>query len=266
MRKKNLLGVIPIGMLMFMLMAPAAQAEEPAVQASKLSALEILKKSDSVANAPKDQEIIMEMILIDKNGKEKKREAKMWQKGSDKRMIKFLSPADVRGLAFLDLPDDIMYLYLPAFKKIRRIASHVKNTSFAGTDFTYDDMAAINFADEYDPKFIESEPEEEQVSFEYYKLELRPKKGINKDYSKLVMLVRKDNFYPIEIRYYSKSGKLWKVMERRNIEKKGKYWEAKEAEMCDLKKEHRTKMIVMHSKFDQGLKDELFTRRYLKRK
>ena len=107
---------------------------------------------------------------------------------------------------------------------------------------------------------------EEQASFEYYKLELRPKKGINKDYSKLVMLVRKDNFYPIEIRYYSKKGKLWKAMERRRIKKNGEYWEAKEAEMRDLKKEHSTKMIVKESKFDQDLKDELFTRRYLKRK
>ena len=108
MKKKNLLEAIPIGVLMFVLMAPVAQAEEPKAQALKLSALEILKKADSVANAPKDQEITMEMILIDKNGKEKKREAKMWQKGSDKRMIKFLSPADVKGLAFLDLPDDVM--------------------------------------------------------------------------------------------------------------------------------------------------------------
>ena len=55
-------------------------------------------------------------------------------------------------------------------------------------------------------------------------------------------------------------------MERRGIKKNGEYWEAKEAEMRDLKKEHSTKMIVKESKFDQDLKDELFTRRYLKRK
>jgi outer membrane lipoprotein-sorting protein len=266
MKKKNLLAGAMMGLLMLVTVIPAfSLAELSTTGSSQLTALEVLKKADSVANAPKDQEITLEMILIDKNGKEKKREAKMWQKGSEKRMIKFLSPADVKGLAFLDMPGDIMYLYLPAFKKIRRIASHVKNTSFAGTDFTYDDMAAINFADEYDAKFVESEQEGE-VTLEYYKLVLIPKKGINKDYSKLVMLVRKDNFYPIEIRYYSKKGKLWKAMERRKVEKNGNYWEAKEAEMRDLKKEHRTKMIIIHSKFDQDLKDELFTRRYLKRK
>ncbi|NIM57731.1 MAG: outer membrane lipoprotein-sorting protein, partial [Candidatus Aminicenantes bacterium] len=83
------------------------------------------------------------MVLIDKNGKEKDRDAVMLQKGSEKRMIKFLSPADQKGIAFLDLPNDMMYLYLPAFKKVRRIAAHIKNQKFAGTDMTYDDLGTI---------------------------------------------------------------------------------------------------------------------------
>ncbi len=254
-------------------------AQEERQKAEGLTALEILEKSDSVVNAPKDQEIILGMILIDNKGKEKIRQAKMLQKGSEKRMFKFLLPADVKGLAFLDLPDDVMYLYLPAFKKIRRIATHVKNTSFAGTDFTYDDMASINYADDYDPKLIESKKKKGLVleqnekgnewiekEFEYYLLGLTPKKGIKKDYARLVMWVRKDNFYQVRIEYYNKEGKLWKVMERNKIEKQGNYWVAKEAEMTDLKKEHKTRMVIFEVKFDQGLKDELFTQRYLKRK
>ncbi|MCK4339351.1 MAG: outer membrane lipoprotein-sorting protein [Candidatus Cloacimonetes bacterium] len=233
------------------------------IYAQTPAAEDILKNADAVVNAPKDQEITLEMILIDKKGKEKKRVAKMWQKGSEKRMIKFLLPADVKGLGFLDLPDDIMYLYLPAFKKIRRIASHVKNTSFAGTDFTYDDMASINYTDEYDPKLIGTKKEK---GLDHYLLELIPKKGIKKDYSKLVMWVRKDNFYPVKIEHYDKAGKLWKVMDRKWIKKEGKYWIAKEAKMTDLKKEHRTKMLIIEVKFDQDLKDEFFSQRYLKRR
>jgi outer membrane lipoprotein-sorting protein len=252
--------------------------ENTKTQEKELSAIEILKKSDSVVNAPKDQEITMKMILIDKKGEEKEREAKMLQKGSEKRMIKFLSPADVRGLAFLDLPDDVMYLYLPAFKKIRRIASHVKNTSFAGTDFTYDDMASINYADGWQPELIGSKKEKGLVSvqkeekkewveqeFDHYLLELTSKKGIKKDYSKLIMWVRKGNFYPVKIEHYAKDGKLWKVMERRKLKKQGNYWVPKETEMSDLKKEHKTRMVITEVKFDQDLKDELFTQRYLKR-
>jgi len=227
-------------------------------QAQKLTALEVLKKSDSVVNAPKDQDLKMKLILIDKDGDEKEREVSMLQKGSEKRMIKFLSPADQRGIAFLDLPGDIMYLYLPAFKKVRRIAGHIKNQKFAGTDFTYDDMGTLNYAEEYDPKFIEK-------TEEFFVLELTPKKGIKKDYSKLKMWVRKDNFYPEKIEYFDKSGRLWKTSERRRIEKLGNYWVSKEFEIHDLKEDHRTKSILEEVKFDTGLEDKLFTKRYLKR-
>ena len=84
----------------------------------------------------------------------KKREMSMLQKGSEKRFVKFLSPTAQAGIAFLSLPDDVMYIYLPALKKVRRIASHVKNTKFAGTDFTYEDMEAARYSDKYIPEFI----------------------------------------------------------------------------------------------------------------
>jgi outer membrane lipoprotein-sorting protein len=227
--------------------------------AGELTADEVLKKSDDVANEPKDQDLKMKLILIDKKGKEKERVMTMLQKGSDKRMVKFLSPADQKGIGFLDLPDDVMYLYLPAFKKIRRIASHVKNQKFAGTDFTYDDMGTINYSEDYDAKFIKK-------TEEHFILELTPEKGKEKDYGKLHFWVRKDNFYPEKIEYYDKDGKLWKVLERSKIEKVSGHWIAKEVQMSDLKDEHKTKMIIQEVKFDTGLKDKLFSERYLKRK
>lgn len=228
------------------------------VKAQELTALEVLKKSDNVVNAPKDQEQKVKLILIDKDGDEKEREVIMLQKGSDKRLIKFLSPADQKGIAFLDLPGDMMYLYLPAFKKVRRIAGHIKNQKFSGTDFTYDDLGTLKYAEEYDPKFIEK-------TEEFFVLELTPKKGIEKDYSKLKVWVRRENFYPEKAEYYDKSGRLWKISERSKIEKVGNYWVSKEFEMHDLKKDHRTKVVLEEAKFDTGLKDKLFTKRYLKR-
>ncbi len=234
-----------------------------------LSAQQILQNVDKNLNAPNDQEISIKMILMDKKGNEKVREAKIWQKGNEKRMLKFLSPADIKGLAFLNLPDDIMYLYLPAFKKIRKIASHVKNTNFAGTDFSYDDMSSTNYADIYDVRLLEDNSElkntsEKQINL--YTLELTPKKDIKKEYSKLIMLVRNDNLYPVKIEFFSKNGEKVKIMENGKIEKEGKYWIAKEAIMHNLNNDHKTKLIITEVKFDQNLSDELFTKRYLKRK
>jgi outer membrane lipoprotein-sorting protein len=227
-------------------------------KAQEFTAVDVLKKVDAVLNAAKDQELTMKMILIDKNGKEKNREAVMFQKGSEKRMIRFLSPADQKGIAFLDLPNDMMYLYLPAFKKVRRIAAHVKSQKFAGTDMTYDDLGTINYSEEYDPVFVQQEEK-------HYIMELTPKQGIKKDYSKLKIWVQKSNFYPEKIEFFDKGANLFKSGEWREIEKVDNYWVAREIEFHDIKDDHRTKIILMKVKFDTGLKDEFFSQRYLKR-
>jgi outer membrane lipoprotein-sorting protein len=151
-----------------------------------------------------------------------------------------------------------MYLYLPAFKKTRRIAAHVKNTKFAGTDFTYEDMEAKRYSEKWIPELLKKEENS-------YVLQLKPKKGVKSDYSKLVMWVRIDNFYPTKIEFYDKGNKLYKVMVSKKIEKVSGYWVAKEVEMEDLKGKHKTKMLLIDVKFDTGLSNEVFTERYLSR-
>ena len=228
------------------------------LSAQQASAEQILKEFESVINAPKDQDLKAKLVLVDSKGNEKERTITMLQKGDDKRLVRFLTPADQRGIGFLGLQNDVQYIYLPAFKKVRRIASHVKNQSFAGTDFTYDDIGTLKYSDDYNPKLAET-------TAEHYLLELTPKEGKNKDYRKLKIWVRKDIFYPVKTEFYDKSGKLWKVMERRNIESISKYWVAKEVEMKDLTDEHSTKMILSEIKFDSKLSDDLFTERSLEK-
>jgi outer membrane lipoprotein-sorting protein len=105
--------------------------------ANAQDATSILKKMDDVMFSSKDMTGKNKIILIDKNGKQESREATMQQKGTDKRMFRFTAPASQAGIAVLSLPNDLMYLYLPAFGKERRIATSAKNQNFAGTDFSY---------------------------------------------------------------------------------------------------------------------------------
>lgn len=217
----------------------------------------ILKQMDDVMYAPKDQDSKIKLVLIDKNDKEKTREATVLQKGTDKRLFKFTSPSSQAGISFLSLPDDIMYLYLPAFGKERRIASHIKNQKFAGTDFSYDDMEAKPYSDKYTPKLLNTEDD-------IYLLELTPKANIKTDYSKLIVTINKSNYYPAKIEYYDKSGKKVKELINKGIEKVDGYWVSKEMTMTDLKKNHKTKMIITTVSYDNNLSDDEFTVRKLK--
>ncbi len=246
-----MLGKYPLmaGILWILLMIQLGSAQDAQV---------LLARADSVLNAPNDQKATLTMILIDKKGNEKKRVAEFLQKKEEKRILRFTAPADQKGIAFLSLPGDVQYLYMPAFHKVRRIASHIKNTKFAGTDFTYDDLSSFKYSKEFNARLLET-------TNQYWVLELTPKPGVQKDYGKLKMWLRKDNYYPVKVEFYDKAGNLWKIMERRNIVKIGKYWVSKEMEMKDLKEQHTTRMILEDIQFDLGLSDRLFTKRYLKR-
>jgi outer membrane lipoprotein-sorting protein len=215
----------------------------------------ILKKMDDVMYSPKDMTGKTKIVLIDKNGKKKVREATMIQKGTDKRLFRFTAPASQAGIATLSLPNDVMYLYMPAFGKERRISSSVKSQKFAGTDFSYDDMEAKPYAEKYTPKLIKTEGDT-------YVLELKPKSP-KSAYSKLIVKVHKTNYYPTYMEYYDKGNHKIKVAVYQ-FEKIGKYWNAKEIKMTDLKKNHVTKMIMSDVKYDTGLTDDEFTVRKLK--
>ncbi len=222
------------------------------------SASEILNAVDEVLNAPKDRKMNMRLVLIDKAGNEKVREIIMMQKGGNKRMGKIVSPADQKGIGFLSLPNDVTYIYMPAYKKTQLIASHVKHNKFAGTDFTYEDMEAKNYADDWQPELIGEEDG-------HYILELELKEDSQSEYSKLVMWVDKENFYPTRLEHYDKGGNLYKVMISEEAVEIDGYWVATESQMEDLKMKHKTTMILIDVEFDSDLSDDLFTERYLER-
>ncbi|MGC9471674.1 MAG: outer membrane lipoprotein-sorting protein [Bacteroidales bacterium] len=220
------------------------------------SADEILGKIDEITYAPKDQVSTTTITLIDKNGNQSMRKAEMKQKGRNMRFTRFTSPASQAGIAFLSLPDDVMYIYLPAFGRERRIASHVKNQSFAGTDFTYEDMEAVPYSEKFDPTLKET-------TEEYFVLELVPKPGVRSDYSRLVMQVDRDLFLPVHIDYYNRGNQMVKQMDV-EYEKIQGYRAQKRIRMKDLEKEHITIMEVEEISFDNNLDDSEFSVRKLR--
>jgi len=213
----------------------------------------ILKKMDDIMYSPRDMVARNRITLIDRNGREEVREALVMQKGNDKRLMRFTAPASQAGISVLSLPNDVMYLYLPAFGRERRIASSAKNQNFAGTDFSYEDMESVPFSQKYTPKLLREGPQ-------VYVLELTPKG--RSEYSKLIVHINKTHFYPELMEFYNRGNN--KIKEARYVFKKvGNYFNASEIEMADLRRNHRTRMEMFDVKYDTGLTDDEFTVRKL---
>lgn len=245
MKKIFLIPALSIALIILTVMNVTAQ-----------DASAILLKVDNIINAPKDQLLSMTITIFDKAAKQSQRTMSLMQKGSDKRLVKFLTPADQKGIGFLSLPNDNMTVYLPAFGKTRKIASSVKNSKFAGTDFSYEDMEAKKYSSKWIPKL-------NATANGFYVLELSPKEGIATDYLKLIMFVRTLDNYPVKIEHYDKSGKLYKVLTDNNIVKIGSYTIAKELVMEDKKSGTKTKMVITSAKFNNGFSDDIFSEREL---
>ena len=133
------------------------------------------------------------MILINDKGQTKERVVRAVRKefgDLSKSMIRFMSPADVKGTGFLIWEnagrDDDQFLYLPALKQDpRRIASSEKGSRFMGTEFTYEDLENRK-VDKDDHKLLREEKLDGKL---VYVVESIPKKGSDSQYKKLVSWV-----------------------------------------------------------------------------
>jgi len=219
---------------------------------------QILQKVEDAMDAAKTRTAHVKLTLKDKSGATKTREMKILQKGKDKRLFAFISPADVKGVAFLVLSDDETYLYTPEFDKIRRIASSAKNEDFMGTDFSYSDLSKGDYPKKYSGKLVKEDAN-------VYHIECTPKPGSESDYGKVEMEVDKVSFMPVKVVMFDKSKKLHKVLTSGKIEKIDGYWTTKKMTMEDKKKNHSTEMEMIELKHDADVPDSSFSKRNLKK-
>lgn len=236
----------------------AVHAETAPPASGGLTAREILDRADDVLTSYEDQSLTSTLTVIDTDGTEKVREFKVWQKAG-MRMAKFVNPPSERGIGLLTLDTKTSYVYLPEYKRVRRVAAHVRNQTWGGTEFTHEDMALVRFGTEYDPSLLNE-------TDTHWRLELTPKPGSDSSYAKLVLSVGKERFPVERIEYYDRHGtELLKVEERSDFRLyDGKHYNASRVVVTNVKNNRKTVLINSDYRFDQGLRDDFFTERTLK--
>ena len=105
-----------------------------------------IKVLDTAMTIAKDQFNQYDCITREPGGEESSMSFAVHNQGIDWRRIEILAPADARGMRILIRSFTQIYVYLPAYKKVRRVASHVRSRGFMGTTMSFDEMAVATYA------------------------------------------------------------------------------------------------------------------------
>jgi hypothetical protein len=138
--------------------------------------------------------------------------------GTEKRMIKFIEPADVRGTAMLIVDNknttDDMWIFLPALRKTRRIVSSEKGKSFMSSEFSNADMSSPSLAD-FTNKHLAGSGERGQWIIE--STPVNTEKADEYGYSRKISYISSDKCLLKRIEFYNFDNKLFKVLEIKGI-------------------------------------------------
>lgn len=239
------------------------------LSAASLSALtgkEIMQEA-SDSNEADSTHSLVDLKLIDKSNSMSTRIIEMFGKKNSKdeslSLIIFHSPASVKNTRFLSLENkgrgSDQWIYLPALKKVRRIAAGEGNKSFMGTDLTYDDMGSRNIEDDTHKLAGENKVNGRAC----YVVESIPRNGTKSQYSKRISFVDKERMIPLKMELFDKEGKLLKIMVMGDIKNIQGHWTPLSTSMENVQEKHKTIITITKIVYDEKLPDGIFTTRFL---
>ena len=216
--------------------------------------------AEMIEDRPTPDDLINQTIMILTNSKGKTRTHKMISKsknGGEKQIIWFIEPKDDRGIAFLkiehDNRDDEMRMWLPAFKKVRRISSKKKSDSFMGPDLSFEDLSnrRLNSNDYKRMK------DAKWLGIDCYVLETVPKKESKSNYVRHVSWIDKNHMNILKEQSFNKKNKLEKE-KYFSYESRGKYQLIKKVRVKNLLKKHATEITFSDIVINSGISDKIF--------
>lgn len=230
---------------------------------AQLTGTQIMNKVYYLPTA-KDTEAELTMTLTNKQGEQRVRKLKQYlteNKDQEKKIMFFLSPADVKGTSFMNWSysngkSDDQWIYLPALKRTKRISSGSKGDYFMGSDFTYDDLGERH-PDADNHKLLR----EEIINGKACYVVESSSKTPGYMYSKTITWVMKDLFIGVKREFYDTNSALVKILSIKKYEKINGFLIILETEMHNKKKSHSTTITLSNVKLNQGISESKFTER-----
>jgi outer membrane lipoprotein-sorting protein len=214
--------------------------------------------------------------MIDSAGKKRTRVTTVLRRtdpDAKRTVIHYHEPANVKGTAFLNVDylepgrDDARWIYLPAMRKVRRIAASDRGDYFFGTDFTYEDInneTKVNI-DDYTRRRVGTERLDDVECLVMEALPVSETVAAELGYSRVLSWVDPQIWMLRRVDYWDRRGQLLKTIRFLDIRQVQEKWTAHRLEAENRQTGHRTILRFEKVEYAQTLEDGLFTIEALQR-
>lgn len=190
--------------------------------------------------------------------------ARVGSHGASKVIIRFTTPAEVKGVALLvvNYPERAsdQWMWTPAINRERRVATQDRRSRFFGTDFSFEDLEERDL-DQYDYQLQGEETLEGEAC---WKIAATPRAGKRSQYTRSTYWVRKNTYTYVRIENFD-GDKLIRRLRYRQIEKIQDIWTARALEVEDLVRKSRTVLSFDSITYNRPLANDEFTVQALRR-
>ncbi|QTD57323.1 outer membrane lipoprotein-sorting protein [Parasphingorhabdus cellanae] len=211
------------------------------------------------------------MILRNAQGQQTKRTLQIRTlervngKVGDKSVLIMRTPADVKGTTFLShakltKPDD-QWIFLPALKRVKRIASVNKSGPFLGSEFAYEDFTSQEFG-KFTYQFLRQEKCGSRICDVIERKPLYRHSG----YSKQIAWIDQKDAQFRRIEFFNRAGSRVKTLKFSDYRKySGRFWRAHRLEMTNHRNGKFTALVFGQFAFNRKLSSSDFVKGSLAR-
>lgn len=179
-----------------------------------------------------ENEIDLELVSATGERVTRRLRGKVREQGKDEQAIMTIVwPADQKDTRLLTWShrqkEDDQWLYLPSIKRVKRISARGRTGSFIGSEFSYEDLVNVWWADKFTYKYLRDQKVGPRDTWVVERYPRDPDSG----YSKQQVWIDKEYMTALRIDFYDRKGALLKTGNFRQFKKYGSKWRADRIDM-----------------------------------
>jgi len=225
------------------------------------TAKEVLDEMEENSQGFDSAKQVYEMELIDSTGKvENTKEMEVYilvldeGKGTDSyTMMRIIKPKNLDGTTVMTLEEDEQYIYMPSYRKVKKITGSTKNDNFLDTDLKYSELSLVSGDVEQDN---ETQMIEETDVHYVIRIDIEDD---DVEYDYMIMTVDRTSMNMERVEFYNADDKMLKTMTASDYDEIDGYTVFGRLEVTDVEAAHTTRMNLVEAEFDIPITTKFFS-------